>query len=157
MRRTRLAGATAALGLGAAGALHAIWMFSPWPLASRADFARTVVGVAEADLPTAGLTATVAAALGSAAYLVAAQARLVPQVGPRRLARLGVGVTAGVLLLRGAAGMVSSGLDSQPTDYARWDLALYSPLCLALGGLTAYVAASTGIANAAGQHGPMPG
>lgn len=157
MRPTRFAGASAALGLGAAGALHAIWTFSPWPLASRADFARTVVGgVAEADLPPAGLTAMVAAALGSAAYLVAAQARLVPQVGPRRLARLGVGVTAGVLLLRGVAGMVFSGLAGQATDYTRWDLALYSPVCLALGGLTAYVAASTRVANAAGQPGPMP-
>ncbi len=99
MRPTRLAGATAAFGLGGAGALHAIWTFSPWPLASRGDFARKVVGVAEADLPTAGLTATVAAALGSAAYLVAAQARLVPQIGPRRLTRLGVRVTAGLLLV----------------------------------------------------------
>jgi len=137
--------------------MHAIWTFSPWPLASRADFARTVVGVSEAGLPAAGLTATVAGALGSAAYLVAAEARLVPQVGPRRLARVGVGVTAGALLLRGAAGMVSSGMTSQPSDYTRWDLALYSPLCLALGGLTAYVAASAGVANSAWQHGSMPG
>ncbi len=157
MRPTRLAGATAAFGLGGAGALHAIWTFSPWPLASRGDFARKVVGVAEADLPTAGLTATVAAALGSAAYLVAAQARLVPQIGPRRLTRLGVRVTAGLLLVRGAAGMVSSGRASQATDYTRWDLALYSPLCLALGGLTSYVTASTGMEKAAGRQGPMSG
>ncbi len=156
MRRPMLAGATAALGLGAAGALHAIWTFSPWPLASRADFARTVVGVPEASLPTAGLTAMVAGALGSAAYLVAAEARLVPQVGPRSLARVGVGVIAGALLLRGAAGMVASGLTSRPSDYTRWDLALYSPLCLTLGSLTAYVAASTGTANAAWQHGAVP-
>ncbi len=154
MQLTRLSGATAALGLGAAGVLHAIWTSSPWPFASRADFARTVVGGTEAELPTAGLTAIAAVALGSAAYLVAAQARLVPQVGPRRLAHVGVGVTAGALLLRGAAGMASSGLAGQPTEYTRWDLTLYSPLCLALGALTAYVASSTGTADAARHLGP---
>ncbi|MCL8011945.1 DUF3995 domain-containing protein [Streptomyces sp. AS02] len=146
MTMTKLAGGTAAVGLGAVGALHGIWTFSPWPLANRAEFARTVVGVSEADLPTPELTAAVAAALGAASYVVAAQADLVPQVSrvrPRRLVRQGVWVVAGVLLLRGAAGLVSSAATSRPTDFTRWDLTLYSPLCLALGGLTAYVAAST--------------
>jgi hypothetical protein len=142
MTLTKIAGGTAAVGLGAVGALHGIWTFSPWPLAGRADFARTVVGVAEADLPSPELTAAVAVALGAASYVVAAQADLVPRVRPRRWARRGVWGVAGVLLLRGAAGLVSSGLTSRPTDFTRWDLALYSPLCLALGGLTAYVAAS---------------
>ncbi|MFI1395907.1 DUF3995 domain-containing protein [Streptomyces sp. NPDC020681] len=143
MTLTKLAGGTAAVGLAAVGALHGIWTFSPWPLVSRADFARTVVGVAEADLPTAELTAAVAAALGAASYVVAAQADLFPQVRPRRLVRLSVWGVSGVLLLRGAAGLATSALTSRPTDFTRWDLALYSPLCLALGGLTAYVAAST--------------
>ncbi|MFE9446182.1 DUF3995 domain-containing protein [Streptomyces sp. NPDC006602] len=143
MTLTQLAGGTAAVGLGAVGALHGIWTFSPWPLASRAEFARTVVGVAEADLPTPELTAAIAAAFGAASYAIAAQADLAPQLRPRRLVHQGVWGVAGVLLLRGAAGLVSSGLTSRPTDFTRWDLALYSPLCLALGGLTAYVAAST--------------
>ncbi|MGW7365457.1 DUF3995 domain-containing protein [Streptomyces sp. NPDC054841] len=143
MTLTKLAGATAAVGLGAIGALHGIWTFSPWPLATRADFARTVVGVAEADLPTAELTAAVAAVLGAAAYATAARAELVPQVGPRRVVRQGVWGVTGVLLLRGTAGLFSSGLTRRPTDFTRWDLALYSPLCLALGALTAYVAVAT--------------
>lgn len=143
MTLTKLAGGTAAVGLGAVGALHGIWTFSPWPLADRADFARTVVGVAEADLPTPELTAAVAAALGAAAYVVAARADLVPQLPPRRVMRQGVWGVAGVLLLRGSIGLVSSALTGRPTDFTRWDLALYSPLSLALGGLTAYVAAST--------------
>ncbi|MFD9484984.1 DUF3995 domain-containing protein [Streptomyces sp. NPDC059991] len=145
MTLTKLAGGAAAVGLGAAGALHGIWTFSAWPLASRAEIARTVVGVAEADLPTPELTAAVAAALGAASYLIAARAGLVPQVRPRRLVRHGVWGVAGVLLLRGTAGLVSSGLTptSRPPEFIRWDLALYSPLCLTLGGLTAYVAAST--------------
>ncbi|MBC2904400.1 DUF3995 domain-containing protein [Streptomyces cupreus] len=143
MKLTKLAGGTAAVGLGAVGALHGIWTFSPWPLASRAEFARTVVGVAEADLPAPELTAAVAAALGAASYVIAARADLVPQVRPRRLVHQGAWGVAGVLLLRGAAGLVSSALTSRPTDFTRWDLALYSPLCLTLGGLTAYVAAAT--------------
>ncbi|WP_128429465.1 DUF3995 domain-containing protein [Streptomyces cyaneus] len=143
MTLKKLAGGTAAVGLGAVGALHGIWTFSPWPLAGRAEFARTVVGVAEADLPTPELTAAVAAALSAAAYVIAVQADLVPKLGPHRLVRQGVWVVAGVLLLRGSMGLVSSALTSRPTDFTRWDLALYSPLCLALGGLAAYVATST--------------
>ncbi len=145
MTLTKLAGGTAAVGLGAAGALHGIWTFSPWPLAGRAEIARTVVGVAEADLPTPELTAAVAAALWAAAYVVAARADLVPRIPPRGLVRHGAWGVAGVLLLRGTAGLISSGLTStgRPPEYTRWDLALYSPLCLVLGGLTAYVAAST--------------
>ncbi|MFE9636609.1 DUF3995 domain-containing protein [Streptomyces sp. NPDC006463] len=143
MTLTKLAGGMAAVGLGTVGALHGIWTFSPWPLASRAEFARTVVGVTEGDLPTPELTAAVAVALGAAAYVTAAQAGLFPRVRPRRLVRQSVWGVAGVLLLRGSIGLVSSALTSRPTAFTRWDLALYSPLCLALGGLTAYVAAAT--------------
>lgn len=139
MRLTKLAGGTAASGLAAVEALHAIWTVSPWPPATRADFARTVVGVTETDLPPAG--PTVAAALGTVAYLVAAQARLVPLAAPPRLIPLGAWAVAGVMLARGAAGLPSSGLTGRPTDYTSWDLALYSPLCLALGGLAVCVAA----------------
>ncbi|MFH0518647.1 DUF3995 domain-containing protein [Streptomyces sp. M41] len=143
MTLTKIAGGTAALGLGAVAALHGIWTFSPWPLEDRTEFALTVVGVAEADLPSPQLTATVAAALGAAACLTAAEARLIPKAGPRRARRIALWTLSGVLGLRGVAGLVDSGLAGGSTSYARWDLALYSPLCLALGGLTAYVAAST--------------
>ncbi|MFI2370837.1 DUF3995 domain-containing protein [Streptomyces sp. NPDC018833] len=152
MTLTKLAGGTAAFGLAAVGALHGIWTFSPWPLANRAEFARTVVGVAEADLPTPELTAAVAAALGAASYVIAARAGLVPQAGPRRVVRQGVWGVAGVLLLRGAVGLVSSALTGRPTEFTRWDLALYSPLCLALGGLTAYVAVATRVPRRAGRR-----
>ncbi|GAA2409664.1 hypothetical protein GCM10010404_79490 [Nonomuraea africana] len=141
MTLMKLAGGTAALGLAAVGALHAVWTFSPWPLASRADFARTVVGVAEADAPGPGLTAAVAAALGTAGFLVAAQAGLAPRVLPTRLGTLATWAIAGGLLLRGGAGLATSAL-AKPTDYTRWDLVAYSPLCLTLGALTAYIATS---------------
>lgn len=44
------------------------------------------------------------------------------------------------MLLRGGAGLVTSGLTDPPTDYSRLDLALYSPVCLTLGALAAVVA-----------------
>jgi hypothetical protein len=140
MRFTKPAGWAAAAGLAAAAALHVVWVCSPWPFDDRAEFTRTIGGVSEAEAPSAAATAAVAAALGSAAYLVAAQAGLAPRLLPARLGRLGAATVAGVLLLRGGAGLVSSGLADEPTTFTRWDLALYSPLCLALGTLAAYVA-----------------
>ncbi|MFI0354504.1 DUF3995 domain-containing protein [Actinomadura sp. 9N407] len=56
------------------------------------------------------------------------------------LTRLGIATVAGVLLLRGSAGLVTSGFAEQSTTFTRWDLALYSPFCLTLGALAAYVA-----------------
>lgn len=137
---TKLAGGAAMLGLGAAAAMHIIWVFSPWPFDDRAEFTRTLVGVSEAEPPSAAATAAVAVALGAAAYLVAAQAGLAPRLLSTRLGRLAAATVAGVLLLRGCAGLVSSGFADESTTYTRWDLALYSPLCLTLGVLAAYVA-----------------
>ncbi|MFF4036849.1 DUF3995 domain-containing protein [Streptomyces sp. NPDC001816] len=135
----KMSGVVAALGLAAAGLMHVVWVFSPWPLASRADYARTVVGVAEADLPSGPLTATVAALLFLAAYLVAARSTAAQ---PGWMIRTGPWVVAAALLGRGLVGVLVSGLDltDVPSDYVLWDLRLYSPLCLLLGGLTLFVA-----------------
>ncbi|MGW3151241.1 DUF3995 domain-containing protein [Streptomyces sp. NPDC001177] len=138
----RLSGVVTAVGLASAGLMHVVWIFSPWPLASRTDYARTVVGVAEADLPSAPLTATVAALLFLAAYLVAVRSTAVPPALPGWMNRSGPWVAATMLLGRGLIGTVVSALDltDAPSDYTRWDLRLYSPLCLLLGGLSLYVA-----------------
>ncbi|MEV2273871.1 DUF3995 domain-containing protein [Nonomuraea africana] len=148
MRLTKVAGAVAALGLAAVGTMHAIWTVTPWPMASYADLARTVVGVTE-GFPPAPLTGAVAVALGAAAYLVAAQAHLISSAVRPRLIRTGVWTVAGVIAARGTAGLISSGLTGPSTDYTRMDLALYSPLCLAIASLAAYVAVSTGRATSA--------
>ncbi|MGK5629004.1 DUF3995 domain-containing protein [Streptomyces sp. URMC 123] len=140
MRFTKPAGWVAAAGLGAAAAMHVVWVRSPWPFRDRAEFTSAVAGVSEAEGPSAAATATVAAALGSAAYLVAAQAGVAPRPLPARLVRLGTATVAGVLLLRGGGGLVHSGLAAEPTTFTRLNLALYSPLCLTLGALAAYVA-----------------
>ncbi|WP_052390141.1 DUF3995 domain-containing protein [Streptomyces sp. NRRL B-24484] len=141
----RTAAALAAAGLGAAAALHAVWTFSPWPLGSRAELATVVVGTDESRLPSGPATAAVAGLLGVAAWLVVTAARPQSPLGSSRLVRSGVWTVSGVLALRGAGGAVVSGLGlgNAPAEFRHWDLALYSPLCLALGGLSGYVAART--------------
>ncbi|WP_433331981.1 DUF3995 domain-containing protein [Spirillospora sp. CA-294931] len=140
MRFTKLAGGVAIAGLGAAAAMHVVWVFSTWPFDSLEDFTRTIAGVSEDEAPSAAATGTVAAALGAATYLVAAQSGLAPRLLPAPLGRLGTATVAGVLLLRGGYGVITSGLADESTTFTRMDLALYSPLCLALGLLAAYVA-----------------
>ncbi|MEU2390516.1 DUF3995 domain-containing protein [Streptomyces sp. NPDC007369] len=141
----KAAAGVAATGLIAAGALHALWTVDPWPLGSAAEFAETVVGVSEDRLPSVPLTLAVAAALGAAGYLVLSNGRIARTVGPEKLNRAALWTLAGVLAARGAGGLVTSGLDlgSAPEAYRHWDLALYSPLCLALAGLTGFVARRT--------------
>jgi hypothetical protein len=133
--------ATAAT-LAAIGALHVIWSVSPWPLADRESFARIVVGVPVDRLPSPGLTLGVAGLLFAAAYLMAAGAAPALRVGPRWIQVSGVHVVASVLLLRGVGGPVSDLVDrgELPADFVRFDLAVYSPLCLVLGTAAAMVA-----------------
>ncbi|MFI6001416.1 DUF3995 domain-containing protein [Streptomyces sp. NPDC051366] len=141
----RAAAAAAAGGLLAAGALHAVWVFSPWPLDSRAEFAAVVVGVEEAQLPSGPLTFAVAGLLGAAAGLVVTGARPASRFGRSRPVRAGLWAVSGVLAARGLGGLAASGLGlgSAPPEFRHWDLLLYSPLCVALGGLTGYVALHT--------------
>lgn len=127
------------------GALHVVWMFSPWPLRTREEFARRVVDVPVEKLPTAGMTAVVALLLGVAGYLVAARAELVAVVGPGWLPAVGTGGVAAVLLLRGAGGLVMS--SRQSTEFARLDRRYYSPLSLVL-------ALSCAAVAVLGQHSP---
>lgn len=142
---TRAAAGVAALGLAAAGALHAVWSVSPWPLATRAEFAAVVVGVEEGRLPSAPATLAVAGLLGAGAWLVATAARPAHPLAPSRLVRTGLWTVSGVLTVRGLGGLVVSGLGlgEAPAAFQRWDLALYSPLCVTLGGLAGYLAVRT--------------
>ncbi|MFJ1702118.1 DUF3995 domain-containing protein [Kitasatospora sp. NPDC088346] len=135
-------GIVVSAGLAATGALHAVWMRSPWPLASRAEFADAVVGVGEERAPTPAMCAGVAGLLGVAAALVGARAGALPAVGPAWSAKAGSAVASGVLLARGLGGPVlyGSGRIARTERFVRLDRRYYSPLCVALGAGAALVA-----------------
>jgi uncharacterized protein YndB with AHSA1/START domain len=111
--------------LAAIAALHAAWALGwRWPVASDQALADHVIGYG-AELPPDWLTGLVAAMLLTCAVIVRAGAR-----GRWRPAAWAV---AGVLLARGVVYIpidLAGGLDD---TYSRLDLAIYSPLCLALG------------------------
>lgn len=132
-------GSVTATVLTLVGVLHVVWMFSPWPLRTREEFASRVVGVAVEKLPSGPATGAVAVLLGLAAYLVAGRAGVVPVPGPHWLAAVGTGGVAAVFLLRGAGGLVVS--SRQDTEFARLDQRIYSPLCLVLAACCGTVAA----------------
>ena len=153
------AGVAATIGLAGAGALHALWASgSTWPAADAAELADVVVGRAREGterrdgdtgpppLPARAPTLAVAGLLGAASVLTAGASGLLPLPGRRSedLARLGARVASGVLLARGTGGLVVSSTGLVPTTerFRRWNLRLYSPLCVGLGG--AIVAATGG-------------
>lgn len=136
----RAAGAAGVLGLGAVTVVHAAWALgSSWPAADRDQLADLVVG--RRPFPGPVPTWGVVALLGAATALTAARAELVRFPGGRSAwpVRVGTDVLAGTLLVRGAGGLVVSGLGlgNATALFRRWDLALYSPLCLGLAGLVA--------------------
>ncbi|MFF2545749.1 DUF3995 domain-containing protein [Kitasatospora sp. NPDC058063] len=91
--------------------------------------------------PPAGACLAVAGLLGAASYVVGAEARVLPRVGPPAVRRAGVLAVAGVLLARGVAGPVVFGRVSERTErFRRQNLRYYSPLCTALGAGAAAVA-----------------
>ncbi|MFD1146148.1 DUF3995 domain-containing protein [Saccharothrix hoggarensis] len=120
------------------GVLHVVWIFTPWPTRSREEFARLVVDVPPEKLPSPALTSAVAVLLGVAAYLVVGRAGLVPVPGPSWVAVVGTVGVAAVLALRGVSGLAISSRRS--TGFARLDLRIYSPLCVALAAGCAVVA-----------------
>jgi len=81
--------------------------------------------------------------LTTAAALTVARAGLLPRAAGRDAlpVRVGTQVAAAVLLARGAGGAALSGLDLSPTtpEFRRWNLRLYSPVCLVLGASIATV------------------
>ncbi|MFG2824634.1 DUF3995 domain-containing protein [Kitasatospora sp. NPDC048365] len=156
------AGALAAGGLLGAAAFHAVWVVSPWPLGSWAEFAELVVGVPEAELPSAPATAAVAVLLSAAAWLVVTAARPGRRLAASRLVRWGAWTVTGILALRGLGGLLAPALalGTAPDGFRRWDLLLYSPLCTALAALTAFVLLRTrpvGTPDGAGDEGPSGG
>jgi Protein of unknown function (DUF3995) len=136
------------LALALIGVLHLVWTVTPWPLATREEFARTLGGRPDGDLPPPALfvpaTVAVAIALVGAAYLVAVDGGALTTWLPDRLGNLGAWAVAAVLCARGVWGLTESGLglSNSPASFRRLDLVVYSPLCLFLGALATLVALS---------------
>lgn len=138
---TRLIGFLSTAALVAASAIHVLWATgSSWPETDRGALADLVVGTR--PFPGAGPTALVAAALAAGAAVVGWRAGLVAIGDSRgRLCRYATVAVAAALLIRGAGGLVASAFElMEATDvYRTWDLRLYSPGCLIVGGAIAYL------------------
>jgi Protein of unknown function (DUF3995) len=131
----RLSTLTAATGLAAVGALHAVWATgSPWPLPDKRQLTDAVSGRAGYDPASPAACLAMAGLLGTAASLVGGRPRRWP-----RASRIGSAGVVAVLTVRdlfGLAGrtdLISPGSESE--RFRRLDRRIYSPLCLTLGAL----------------------
>lgn len=142
---TRLVALAVPAALGALSALHVAWgLGSHWPASSERALATRVLG--EAQMPPAAASLAVAAALLVAGVVVRRAAGSGASTTVRRAA---LGVSA-VLLLRGVAFIPLDLANGLSEPFARWDLVLYSPLCLALG------AGALFLARPGGHKAPAP-
>jgi hypothetical protein len=141
-RMFRPAGILVPAALGAIAAIHAAWALGwRWPGGTDDALADRVVG-AGAELPPEPVVWAVAALLAAGGAAVAAVA-----AGRReRFPRAATWTVASVLTVRGALYIPVDLADGLRSTYSQLDLALYSPLCLALGLGAAVVA-----------RGPRPG
>ena len=123
----RAAGVGVPMVLGAIGAAHAAWGLGwRWPAGSDQELADLVVG-AGTTFPPAWACWAVAGLLGIAAGAVRRTA-----TGGVGRERLFTGLTAAALIGRGVIGLATDAATVGST-YSKLDLAIYSPLCLALG------------------------
>lgn len=128
--------AAAVTGLGATTLIHGFWAAGGnWPARSRDGLADLVYG--SQPFPSTAATSLVAASLAAATGVVAVRSR--PTKGASRWRdyaawQYDARTVAAVLATRGVAGLVASGLSlgHWTAQYRRWDLRLYSPLCLGL-------------------------
>jgi hypothetical protein len=135
-RTGALVGTGAATILAALGVIHLAWgMGVTYPATDGVALARTVVG--GDAFPSPAACGAVAGLLAAATALVAGRARpgsRVAHLVPPPIAALGTATVGGVLALRGAGGLLTSALGAPSTTdrFRVLNLALYSPLCLAL-------------------------
>jgi hypothetical protein len=132
--------------LTAIAGIHAYWGFGGlWPASSERDLVDLVVGKMPGDkMPGLVACLAVTAALLVTAVLVAVRAGLLPT--PKGglmhvLPRVGFWGAGSVFLLRGVVGLIPMVTASaSDTMFYRWNIWLYSPLCLAIAFLFLWVA-----------------
>jgi hypothetical protein len=135
-----LTGGTVLAGLliaamAALSVLHAYWGFGGvWPGTDAASLAQTVVGTRGGRMPGLGPSLFVAACLAAVAILIAWRAGLVPGLDlPSWLWVAGYSGALLVFAARGIAGFVPPVFRyAAGTPFERLNVALYSPLCLAI-------------------------
>jgi hypothetical protein len=130
----------AAAALALVAGLHVYWALGgKWPGTDDDSLAHTVVGGPPGmRMPGPVACLGVAVLLAAATALVVGAAGLVALPLPGWLVRLGAYGVAAVLLLRGAFGFAEKRLrpEIRGSRYARLNVTVYSPLCLALGAAT---------------------
>lgn len=141
-RLTRALGLTVPAGLAGIAAVHAAWALGwRWPGGSDQAFAERVIGTGE--VPPEWATWAVAGLLATAAGMVRSTAK----GRDSAVIRAGSWTVAGVLLTRGVGGLATSLAGGRQNIYQRLDVAVYSPLCLALGAGAALLAERTSAAG----------
>jgi hypothetical protein len=125
------------VALAGIGVLHFIWAFTPWPMKDPRTFTRRIVGNDDGVMPSAPSALLVGVALFGGAVLTLMANESIPPIGPQWLRLVGMYGLALVLLARGVAGYF---MNAGAVEFQRWNSALYSPLCLALGALGGVVA-----------------
>lgn len=114
--------------------LHVYWAFGGrWPGRDSASLAELVVGT-RGEMPSALACHAVAAVLGLAAALVLDASGTLPLGLPSWMVAMGAWGVVAVLALRGLGGFFEGRLRPSVRElpYHRWNVRLYSPLCLAL-------------------------
>jgi Protein of unknown function (DUF3995) len=157
-RLVRLSGLAVPTVLTGIAALHAAWALGwYWPAGSEQELAEHVLSSGErerldGELPPAAITWGVALGLAGAAAVV----RAVAGGGRSRALRGAAWGVAAILLVRGAVYPPLDVLGGLDDTYDRLDLAIYSPLCLALALATMLVLRRTppdlGMAEALGAR-----
>jgi hypothetical protein len=142
----RIAALVTAAGLLFAGTLHVVWGLdvSTWPFADKAALGAAVMNLPPDALPPEWTTIGLGLLLCASGAVVLGRTGVWGRLVPRWVFTVGAWIVAGVLLLRGASGLLAWGLfvTSIPTPYARWNAAVFSPSALILGLLCFFVALS---------------
>ncbi|MBM3678367.1 MAG: DUF3995 domain-containing protein [Actinobacteria bacterium] len=119
--------------------LHVYWAGGGrWPARDDTSLAELVAGAREMPSAIACHAVAVLLALAAAFVLGASDALTLPL--PGWIALAGGWTVVGVLALRGLGGLVQGRLQPEirRLRYHRWNLLLYSPLCLSLAALGAF-------------------
>ena len=123
---------TTSLVLAALAGTHVYWAAGGvWPAANRETLAENVVGPGARFPPDLALYG-VAAVLAAGSLVVTGAAHKWRSPVPLEVYAAAAHVGAGILAVRGVVGLASSLVAGLDAPYRRWDVALYSPLCLLL-------------------------